>query len=259
MDEVSTALDLATRPEVFALATLVGGVIVARLTSIGIGALLEAIDRRAARLTTSSDSLIPPGLVRLSRVFVFWLLIAGSVLLALRVMGVGGLPELLNSVLGFMPKLFVAFSIIVAGHLLGLFSAHLLSRLEEGWSADSTAPRLLYIAIMAVAIVMGLQHVDVDISFVTRLVLILVGTVSGGLMLAFSLGARQHVANLLARRELSRLAIGDRIRVGGVEGNIVEIYSTGVDVATEEGIASIPAACLAEHGVLRLPRVPEDD
>ena len=198
-------------------------------------------------------------MVRLSRVFVFWLLIAGSVLLALRVMGVGGLPELLNSVLGFMPKLFVAFSIIVAGHLLGLFSAHLLSRLEEGWSADSTAPRLLYIAIMAVAIVMGLQHVDVDISFVTRLVLILVGTVSGGLMLAFSLGARQHVANLLARRELSRLAIGDRIRVGGVEGNIVEIYSTGVDVATEEGIASIPAACLAEHGVLRLPRVPEDD
>ena len=34
-------------------------------------------------------------------------------------MGIGGLPEILNSVLGFMPKLFVAFSIIVAGHLLG--------------------------------------------------------------------------------------------------------------------------------------------
>ena len=55
---------------------------------------------------------------------------------------------------------------------------------------------------------MGLQHVNVDITFVTQLVLILVGTVSAGLMLAFSLGARRHVANLLARRELSRLAIG---------------------------------------------------
>jgi hypothetical protein len=259
MDEAVAPLDLLARPELIALATLVGGIIAARLASFGVGALLGAIDRRAARLTTTGDGLIPPGLVRLSRVFVFWLLVAGSVLLALRVMGIVGLPELLNSVLGFMPKLFVAVSIIVAGHLLGLFAAQMLSRLEESWSAESAAPRLLYLAIMAVAVVMGLQHVDVDISFVTRLVLILVGTVSAGLMLAFSLGARQHVANLLARRELSRLAIGERIRIDGFEGNIVDIHNTGVDIATEEGIASVPASRLAEYGVLRMPPTTNDD
>ena len=52
----------------------------------------------------------------------------------------------------------------------------------------------------------------------------------------------RHVANLLARRELSRLAIGERIRVDGVEGDIVDIYNTGLDIATEDGITSIPAA-----------------
>ncbi len=259
MEETMAPLDLLARPELLALATLVGGIVIARLASLGVGALLGAIDRRAARLTTTEEGLIPPGLVRLSRVFVFWLLVAGSVLLALRVMGVGDLPDLLNAVLGFMPKLFVAFSIIVAGHLLGLFAAQMLARLRGGWSGESAAPRLLYLAIMVVAVVMGLQHVNVDISFVTRLVLILVGTVSAGLMLAFSLGARQHVANLLARRELSRLAIGERVRIDGIEGNIVDIHNTGIDIATEEGIASVPAARLAEDGILRMPRVAEDD
>lgn len=259
MDEASTPLGFAARPELFALAALVGGLILARVASIGVGALLHAIDRRAARLTANEQGLIPAGLVRLSRVFVFWLLVAGSVLLALRVLDLGDVPEFLNSVLGFVPKLFIAFSIIVAGHLLGLLAAHLLSRLGDGWSAESVAPRLLYVAIMVVAIVMGLQHVNVDISFLTRLVLILVAVVSAGLMLAFGLGARRHVANLLAWRELSRLAIGDRVRIDGVEGNIVDVYSTGLDIATEEGIASVPAARLAEHGVLRIPRRSEND
>ncbi len=258
MDETSASLGFASRPEVVALVTLIGGIIIARLASIGVGALLSAIDRQSARLTTTEEGLIPPGLARVSRVFVFWLLVAGSVLLALRVMGVGGLPELLNSVLGFMPKLFVAFSIIVAGHLLGLFSAQMLSKLSDVWSAKSAVPRLLYLAIMAVAVVMGLQHVNVDITFVTQLVLILVGTISAGLMLAFSLGARRHVANLLARRELSRLAIGDRVKIDGIEGNIVDIHSTALDISTEEGIASVPAATLAEHGFLRIPRASED-
>ncbi len=259
MDETSASLSLASRPEVVALVTLVGGIIIARLASLGVGALLHAIERQSAKLGTTEESLIPPGLIRVSRVFVFWLLVAGSVLLALRVMGIGGLPELLNSVLGFMPKLFIAFSIIVAGHLLGLFSAQMVSRLSDGWSARSAVPRLLYLAIMAVAVVMGLQHVSVDITFVTQLVLILVGTISAGLMLAFSLGARRHVANLLARRELSRLAIGDRVNIGGVEGNIVDIHNTAVDIATEDGIASMPAARLAEEGFIRIPRAPEDD
>jgi hypothetical protein len=248
-----------TRPELIALATLVAGIILARLLSTGTGALLEAMDRRAARLTTTDEALIPPALIRLSKVFVFWLVIAGAALIALPVLGVGGLPALLNAVLGFMPRLFVAFSIIVAGHLLGLLAAHVLSRLNDEWSVDSAAPRLLHFSILAVAIVMGLQHISIDISFVTRLILILVGTASAGVMLAFSLGARQHVANLLARRELSRLAVGDRVRVDDIEGVVVEVFSTGVDIATGEGIASVPAARMAERGLLKLVRTAEND
>lgn len=259
MGESSPLFGYLSRPELAALATLVVGIVIARFASMGVGLLLEAMDRRAARLTTTDQALIPPALVKLSKVFVFWLVIAGSVLLSLPILGIGGLPEFLNSALEFMPKLFVAFTIIVAGHLLGLLARHLVSGLENRWTVDSTGPRLLHFAVLAVAIVMGLQHVNVDISFITRLILILVATASAGLMLAFSLGARQHVANLLAHRELGRLSVGDRVRIDDVEGNVVEIYSTGVDIATDKGIASVPAARFAETGMLRLSRTADDE
>ena len=71
-------------------------------------------------------------------------------------------------------------------------------------------------------------------------------------MLAFALGATRHVANLLAHRELSRISVGERIRVDELEGTVVEIHSTAVDIATKDGIATIPAARFAETSVLRL-------
>ena len=45
MDETSAPLSLASRPEVVALVTLIGGIIIARLASLGVGALLLAIDQ----------------------------------------------------------------------------------------------------------------------------------------------------------------------------------------------------------------------
>ena len=120
-------------------------------------------------------------------------------------------------------------------------------------------PRLVYSAILVVAIVMGLQQLQVDISFITRLLLIGFAVTSSGLMLAFALGARQHVANLLARRELARLAINDRVRVDGIEGEIVDIHATGVDIATAEGVARVPAARFADSAFIKLGKDSRDE
>ena len=158
----------------------------------------------------------------------------------------------MGSLIDFIPHLLVAFTIVVAGHVLGLIASHLLIELNDAFRADSVAPRLAYAVFVTVGVVMGLQHIAVDISFVTQLLLILVAVVGGGLMLAFALGARQHVANLLARRELSRLSVGDKVRVGNTEGEVVDIFETGLDVATGEGITTIPSSLLATSVVVRL-------
>ena len=242
--------------EFVALAILVAGFVLARVLAALTGSALNLIDQRTARYTTSTASVLSPALIRLSRTVVFWLVFLVAVVVSLWALGVGGVSALLNTILAFTPQVLVGFAIVVAGYLAGLIARHGMTRLVDGLTADAIAPRLLQGTIVAIALVLGLQQVGVDISFITRLVLILVATISAGLMLAFALGARQHVANLLARRELERLAMGQRIRVGDIEGEIVDIYSTGVDIATADGVASVPAARFAESGLLHIDGEP---
>jgi preprotein translocase subunit YajC len=229
----------------------VAGFVLGRLAGYAIGFLLDAIDRRTARIATTDRSVVTPGLISFSRGFVFWLVQALAILLALRILGAGNVSTLLSRVIDFIPQLLIAFTIIVAGHLLGLIARQVMVRVAPGISEESLAPRLAYGVILTVAIVMGLQHLSVDISFVTQLLLIIFAIVGSGLMLAFALGARQHVANLLARREMSRLAVGDHIVIDGIDGSIVDIHATAIDIATAEGIATVPAARFAEATIVR--------
>lgn len=251
--------NLASRNELAALAVLVLGVIAARLASLAVRALLNVLDRGSARLTTSDKSVVSPRLIDASQAIVFWLVVIFAVSFALQLMGIGGMAAMLNAVIGFIPQVLVAFTIVVAGHLLGLLASHLVAQLSDELSTSSVGPRLLHGAIVVVAVVMALQQIDVDITFVTQLLLVLVAIVGGGLMLAFALGARRHVANLLARTELSRFAIGERIVVDDIEGKIVDIHATGLDIATDDGIASVPAARLAEVAVVRKSAGGDDD
>lgn len=244
--------DVVARDEVVAIAVLVVGVIVARLASGAAGALLGFLDRRAARLTTTENPLISPRLVRIIRTVLFWLIVVLAISYALAIMGVGSLPAMLTNVMNFVPQLLVGFTIVVAGHVIGLLASHVLAHSGSAVVSSTLLPRLVYGTILIVAIVMGLQHVHVDISFVTRLLLIGFAIVGGGLMLAFALGARQHVANLLARQELARLAVTDRVRVDGVEGEIVNLHATGLDLATKDGVVHVPASRLAETGYTKL-------
>ena len=252
MEENVFTTSFASRPELVAIAVLIGGFIVGRIASMLLGRALGALDRRVARVTTSDSSVFSPRLIGISRAVVFWLVFVLAITYALRILGVGGISTLADLIISFIPRALVSFAIIAAGHMLGLLASNLLTEFSENIREDSFAPRLLYGGIVTVAVVMGLQHIAIDISFITRLLLILVAIVGGGLMLAFGLGARPYVENLLAHKEMERFAVGERIRVNNNEGPIVEIHSTGVDIATNEGILTIPAARFADSNVLRM-------
>ena len=251
MEESEVVSGILARPEFIALVVLIIGAILARLASLAVGHGLNALDRHTARITTSDSSVLAPRLIGIVRALVFWLMLILAAAVALQVLSVGNLSSFLDVVTNFVPAVLVGFMIIVSGHLLGLLSGHLLARFSDTLAADSLAPRLLHGTILTVAIVMGLQQIGIDITIVTQILLIAVTTTGAGLVLAFALGARSHVASLMAYRELARLAVGERICIDDIEGTIVEIRTTGVDISTGDGIATIPASRFAETTVLR--------
>ncbi|MGB5163652.1 MAG: mechanosensitive ion channel domain-containing protein [Woeseiaceae bacterium] len=251
---------VGSNPELAAIAVLVIGLIAARLLSLAVGYALSALDRRIARMTTSASSLLTPRLIKLSRAIVFWIVLIMAVAMSLRILGASGTADGLNSALSsYVPDALIVFSIVAVGHLLGVLCSHLVAELREDLTPESPGPRLVYGAVLGVSVVMALQHIGMNLTFLTRILLIAVAVGGGGLMLAFALGASRHVANLLAHREVGRLAVGERIRIDDLEGIVVEVHSTAVDIATKDGIASIPASRFAEVSVLRIEHGDSDE
>jgi hypothetical protein len=76
---------------------------------------------------------------------------------------------------------------------------------------------------------------------------------------AFGLGARVLVANLIGAQQLQRLLEPGQIaRIDGMQGQVIELTPTSVILATEEGRMSVPAKRFQEAATLILT-VDDDD
>ncbi|HKJ18281.1 MAG TPA: hypothetical protein VJ984_13085 [Xanthomonadales bacterium] len=250
---------LSTHPEIAALIVLILGVVLARLLSSAAGYLLDLVDQRTARYTTSDSGVVTPEFVRFCKALVFWIVVLASVAGALSLVGTDRMSGAVDTVFGFIPRLVIGIAIIASGHLLGLLLRNVIAQMSESVDTDALSLRLLHGAILLIAIVMGLQQMHIDITFITQLSLVLILVVLGGLGLAFALGARQFVSNLIAQPELQRYTIGEKISIGDYQGTIVSIHRTGVELDCQQGIVSIPAALFASEPVLRVRRVNEDE
>lgn len=159
--------------------------------------------------------------------------------------------ELYSSVIKSVPKVMVALIVVIIaralGRIVGLFAETALGSVST--VVASRARLVLSAAITGVGIVIAMQQVGVS----TNIILVLVAAMAFGLAttLALSIGigsvplARQVAAG---RHVASRYAPGDQVRVGDVEGQLLEIglvtsrISSGpgkaVDVPNAEFIAT---------------------
>jgi small-conductance mechanosensitive channel len=129
-----------------------------------------------------------------------------------------------------------------------------------GVNSDHLVPRFAQLLIVTAAVLTGLAQTSIDISFISNVMVILLAFFFGGLSLAFALGSRQLVENLLARRALDRYRIGDTIRVNGTQGKIIEILSTAVVLEAEQGLLTLPTAYFVNSEILLVnEEAPGDD
>jgi small-conductance mechanosensitive channel len=250
---------IAEYPEVAAIIVLILGFLIAKIAHHQAGRLLTLLDRLTSRYATSDATVISPDLVRMSQSAAYWVVALFSLVIALRMLGDGQFTDWIDSVLGFIPRVLVGLVIIGAGNVLGVIARFLISHLSDEMHPNSAAPRFAHLLIMTIAIVLGLQHMLIDITFITQLLLLIIILIGGALSLAFALGSKAFVANLTAQAELDRYRIGDRIRVGDVEGEIIEVSRTNIRVDSKEGIVTIPGSTFISSNVVKLHGSDHDD
>jgi hypothetical protein len=251
---------LTTNPEILAVLIAVAGFIaanfLARLTERALMRLDGYLRRRApTRLEQVDLRMLRQALKGL----VYYGTLVFFLLLALRTLSITVVHEWLNLLLQYVPQLILGGLIILVGYFIGVVLRSLVAGLM-GVNSDHLAPRLSQALVVTAAVLTGLAQTSIDVSFISNVLVILVAFFFGGLSLAFALGSRQLVENLLARRALDRYRIGDYVRLDKVQGRIVEILGTAVVLESEEGVVTVPTSRFVDSEVVLVrEQIPGED
>lgn len=251
---MDSASFFAQYPEVVSMAVALMGFAAASLVSNWFGHGLDLVYRGLGRLSPQRAEQIAHRTPRavMQRVIYYATLIFFLVL-AVRILGITALADWLDVLLAAIPQVLLGGIIIVVGYLLGILTHGVVASLIQS-THGPLIPRLAQTIVVITAVMTGLEQMAINVSFITNVIVILLATTLGGLSLAFSIGSKELVANLLARRNLDRYHPGDRIRIGHVEGAVIELTRTSIIVESDEGTVTIPAARFLEAEVTLLKR-----
>ncbi len=241
---------LSDHQEILAIFIAVAGFVVAallaRLTERWLISLEGYLRRRARSRLEHHDMRV---LRQSLRAGVYYGTLVLFLLMSLKALSISVVHEWLDALLQYIPQLIFGGFIILSGYLLGVVVRSLVSNLMS-LPPDHLVPRFAQLLVIIAAVLTGLAQTSIDISFLSNVIVILLGFFFGGLSLAFALGSRQLVENLLARRALDRYRIGDVVRINESQGRIVEILSTAVVLESGSGVVTVPTARFADSEVL---------
>lgn len=237
------------------LLLLVGWLVARVLRSVAakLMSLLELVINRVSRGRGAASARVPSASVEIVASILFWVVILFFVAAATEVLGLDLFSSWLKQLVAYLPTLFAGALIMLAGFLMSglardltaaaLGSApeaqrHLLARLVQG-------------TILVTAVVVGADQIGIKVTFLVIMAAIVLSAVTGGVVLAMSLGARTYVSNLIGAHYLRQsYGIGQTVRVGGYEGKILEVTAVSLVLESPQGRVTLPAKIFHEEAVV---------
>lgn len=218
-------------------------------------AVLGSFRRIAARL--------PPGLTRqawtetvddqraghILASGLYWLVLAVAAVIAIDRLDVRLFSTWMNNLAGYLPRLAVAAVLVLGGIVAGRLARNAILQTASRGAAPQARnlARLTQVSIVAAAALIAAGQLGLDVSLLTNVFLIVLSAALGAAALAFGLGAREVVADVLAMHYVNKsYRIGQVVRVATEQGRIVRTTRTSVVLENAEGELSIPGRRFAE-------------
>jgi Mechanosensitive ion channel, conserved TM helix/Mechanosensitive ion channel, beta-domain len=188
---------------------------------------------------------------------VYWIVLLFFVTAATHVLGLQSFTQWLARLLDYLPTLAAGVLIVVAGYVLSRFLADLVQA-----TATRLAPpqrnalaRIAQGVVLATAVLVGADQIGIQVTFIAILVGAIVAAAVGGVTIAVSLGARDYVSNVIGAHYLRQaFEVGQRIRVAGHEGRILEVTVTSVILETDDGRVALPGRVYHEQPIVLIAR-----
>lgn len=230
-----------------AVIVLIIGWLIARLLKAVIVRLVRGLDNLWRKLIVKKElaevqKRYPPS--KIIGEISFWLIILFFVSLATDILGLTAFVSWISQVVSFIPLLIAGLVIIVAGIILSSLVSDLVvsAAVSAGAIQAELLGRVTQVIILITAIVIGVDQVGIDITFLSIITAILLSTTLGALAIAFGIGAKKHVENIISSHNVRRrYRSGDIVRIRDIEGKILIIGSTDIVIDTADGQVSVPA------------------
>ncbi len=182
---------------------------------------------------------------------------------ALSLLGLEFLSASLNAAILFLPRLFAALALLVAGIVIGQLARRQIDRLAEQMDIPGPLGMLTETVVLGVFAVTALAQLGIPTQVLLLLAAILLGAVALTLALAFGIGGRDMAREVSARRYVEgSFAIGEEVSVRGERGRIAAIEATGTVLERSGGDrvripnSQLVASIVTLHAEAREPQRP---
>ena len=155
---------------------------------------------------------------------------------ALSLLGLEFLSASLNAAILFLPRVFVALALLIAGIVIGQLARRQVDRLAAQMDLPGPLGGLAETVILGVFAVTALAQLGIPTQVLLLLATILLGAVALTLALAFGIGGRDMAREVSARRYVEgAYEVGEEVTVNGARGRIATIEATGTVLETGDG------------------------
>ena len=184
---------------------------------------------------------------------VYWFILLVFLVSAAQSLGLDRVSAALDIFTVYLPKVFGALLVLLAGVLLAQLLNGLVRGAAEsvGFDYASGLGRVAQGLVIIISISVAISQLEVKTDLLNHVIVIVLITVGLAVALAMGLGSREIAGQILAGiyvRELYQ--VGQEVRVGEVEGQIEEIGTVKTTLLTEEGeLVSISNRILLEQHV----------
>ncbi|NQV44751.1 MAG: mechanosensitive ion channel [Rhodospirillales bacterium] len=247
-----------------ALATLLIGWLVARILRGLTIRLIGGLDRFSDILGWGkffARGTNKEAIARIIGNILYWVVILFFLTSATNMLGMSMFSSWLDRLVDHLPNVLSGGLIIFAGVIFGNLAHDAAQTAAQNMPprTRSLLGRGAQIFTLVTMVVIGVDQIGVDITLLITVMAVVTGALLGGLAIAFSLGSRTFVSNLIGARYLSKdYRVGERIRIGQIEGVILEFTNVSMVVETPEGRTTVPAKMFGEEASSLIQRENSD-
>jgi len=187
---------------------------------------------------------------------VFWIVMLTFMGLAAEVLGLAVFGKMMTALAAFLPRLLGAALLLVLGLFLGQVARELIAGPTDREVPPSWWHQLdrgVQAVIVALTLMVALSLVGIDVKWVTWLVVINVAVVGLAIALALGVGFQGLARDLAAGFSLrTQLKVGQRLRVGEVEGRLLQLTTLYLVLQTADGLRSLPYGLVHSQGFVQI-------